>query len=67
MKGMREIPMINTTKSKVNPNYQIQKRKNKAKIEREIGSIGVWDLFGSIGMYWNLGFFRGKYNENKSA
>jgi len=26
-------------------------------MECEIGSIGVWDLFGSIGMYWDLGFY----------
>jgi len=30
---MEGLPMSNTTKSQVNPNFQIPKRKNKAKIE----------------------------------
>jgi hypothetical protein len=25
----------------------------------KFGSIGVWDLFGSIGMYWDFGFSQG--------
>jgi len=47
--------MTNTTKSQVNPNFQITKRRDAQKW-REIGSIGVWDLFGNIGMYWDFGF-----------
>jgi len=50
-------PMTNTTKSQVNPNFQIpRKMKNKKFIGS--GSIGILDLLGSIGIYWDLGFFK---------
>ena len=49
-----------------NPNdkyYQIPSKSQlpnpKKKGERiacKIGSIMIWDLFGSIGMYWDFGF-----------
>ncbi|MDI6885418.1 MAG: hypothetical protein QMD22_03550 [archaeon] len=51
----------------INPNvkyYQIPsksqfpnpKKKGLAKIRYKTGSIGIWDLFGSIGIYWIFGF-----------
>ncbi len=45
--------MSNTTKSQVNPNFQIPKRKDEARLV----VLGVWDLFGSIGMYLDFGFY----------
>jgi len=55
---MDKIPITNTTKSQVNPNFQIPTPISVISKFPKFGSIGVLDLFGSIGIYWDLGFFR---------
>ncbi|MDI6811107.1 MAG: hypothetical protein QMD80_05460 [archaeon] len=40
-----------------NPNaYRDNFKIPKIPTSEKIGSIEIWDLFGSIGMYWDLGF-----------
>ena len=83
-----KIPITNTTKSQVNPNFQIPKEEKIYNIRERVlknpndkysqipsksqspnpdvqsvisktkkfGSIGIWNLFGSIGTYLDFGF-----------
>ncbi len=40
--------------------YKIQSKsqnQNPKIYNIKIGSIGIWDFLGSIGMYWSFGFF----------
>jgi len=59
--GKREMQM--KAKATGNLNGKYYQIPSKSQLPNpKIGSIGVWDLFGSIGIYWSLGFPIGALN-----
>jgi hypothetical protein len=67
-----EVKVKAKVKGTGNPNVKYYKILGKSQLPNpnayrgsrfsEIGSTGVWDLFGSIGMYRDLGFTTGTLN-----